>query len=57
MKKIISICLIVVLVLNLILFGMHVIDLWVFWVVIAVIGFVAYKVLPSLGRKQGVSKK
>jgi hypothetical protein len=47
MKKIISISLIVVLIVNLLLLAFRMINPLLFWVIIAVIGFFAFKILPK----------
>ena len=53
--KLIAIILVIAIILNLILFAFGVINQFWFWVVIILIGFVAYKVIPKL-KKSNLKK-
>ena len=47
-RKLIAVLLIIVIVLNLILFALGLVSQLWFWVIIILIGFIAYKILPKL---------
>ncbi|MFH0868127.1 MAG: hypothetical protein V1831_02345 [Candidatus Woesearchaeota archaeon] len=53
----IAVILVIAIVLNLILFAFRVINQFWFWMVIIVIGFIAYKVVPKIKIKEKIRNR